>query len=166
MQPGGWIPSLPSLPFSSINLTRPATELSLPATCPSLRPPPYQPSHSPILPPLFHSWKMLHFHTVMEHTRWRKGKTRRVDGKRYTRMMTEHSYVFYKLDTTDTGKKWVKVTDRRSHEKWPVHDITLDTVACCGWMSANCGFQLVKCAVAGCCLLRLLTEKQTTQTEW
>lgn len=87
-----------SFPFSSINLTRPATEQNLPLPSPSTSPSQHHPLSSvPFV-------KILHHHTVAEQTRWRGKKTGRVEGKD-----TQGPWVRVYMDFV----KWMSVTSRR-----------------------------------------------------
>lgn len=104
-----------SLPFSSINLTRPATEQSLPATCPSLRAPPRQP---PTSTPL----RSISENTAPPYC----SRTNAMKEKGNGKIHKVHEIEFTLLSWS--GCQWPrrkgrqeKVKDSRNHEKWPVN---------------------------------------------
>lgn len=135
-----------SLPFSSINLTRPATEQSLPATRPSLHPHPFSPRHHP--PPSSDPFlKILRRHTVAEQMWWRRRKWEGRMGKKE----------FTRLHWVGVSDLWEKEEKRRlkcwgamKNDPWMEALLTL-LHAGQGMRCRTC-LSVVKCAVAGCWL--------------
>lgn len=110
-----------SLPFSSINLTRPATEQSLPETCPSLYPPPrHNPPHAPT-PPLL---RLISENAALPYcsgTNTTVEKENRGDVREETHEVHEWELTRFSWSGCRRPRRQEstgKVRDLRSQEKW------------------------------------------------
>lgn len=170
-----------SLPFSSINLTRPATEQSLPATCPSLHLPPLQPP----TPPCSLFWSIFENTAppycsrtnLVKEKENRKGKW----GKKTERSMSESLHGFHWVGVSDLaekeGKRRLKCWGAMKNDPWMEPLLTLlhagqgmrrraclsACEACCCRMLFPCLIEWHGMGVSVCAYV--VTERQTTQTE-